>query len=292
MKRIVHLALFGLVAAGSTYALAQAAPETAEAPLAQPAEPPTVEEATQSEQVPAEETATPIAEAVPTAEVTAPKLSAYSDLRRVGPVTGDINAGKAKSELCAACHGPAGVSPAPNFPNLAGQSSSYLYWQLVEFKRDKNAESPMTPLASTLSDQDMRDLATYYSQLPHVDPVVDPSAPAPDGTQLRLSERLYTQGDADKGIPPCQGCHGSDARGLAQRKVQNRSGRMPYAGYPALRGQQQFYLQAKLAEYRDGKQHDATTDFVMEGVGSRLDDEQISVLSAYLSSLRTEATPE
>src|SRR5690606_38235852 len=120
-----------------------------------------------------------------------------------------------KAEVCTACHGPQGVSIAPAFPNLAGQRADFMYWQLVEIKR--NPDSPMSPLVADLSDEDMRDLAAYYASLSPT-----PAAPDADGTEapadpalLRQGEQLYLAGDPAKGIPPCQGCHGTDARGHA-----------------------------------------------------------------------------
>ena len=47
--------------------------------------------------------------------------SDFIDLRRIEPLKGDANAGKEKAAVCSACHGAAGISPAPMFPNLAGQ---------------------------------------------------------------------------------------------------------------------------------------------------------------------------
>ena len=46
---------------------------------------------------------------------------------------GDVEAGKSKSAMCAACHGPDGNSPAPTFPKLAGQHAVYLAKQLAEY---------------------------------------------------------------------------------------------------------------------------------------------------------------
>lgn len=221
----------------------------------------------------------------PSGEATAqaPEHAArYVDLRRVQPLTGNVAAGEAKSELCAACHGPQGISIAPTFPNIAGQSMDFMYWQLVEFKR--NPDSPMSPLVTDLSNQDMLDLSAYYASLT---PPADPGAePAPvDATLAERGEQLYLAGDPAKGIPPCQGCHGIDANGHADALRTDRDGHTPYASYPALRGQQSIYLQTKLAEYRDGKMDDSTTDFVMTGIGERLDDESIEALSTWLSSL-------
>jgi cytochrome c553 len=214
-----------------------------------------------------------------------PAGARYVDLRRVRPVTGDAAAGRAKSELCAACHGPQGISIALMFPNLAGQRADFLYWQLVEFTR--NPDSPMSPLVADLGDQDKLDLAAYYASLtPTPAPAeADAEAAPEDATLARRGEQLYLSGDPSRGIPPCQGCHGPDAGGHVDALRADRNGHTPYAAYPALRGQQAIYLQTKLAEYRDGKMHDSTTDFVMTGIGERLDDDSIQALSAWLSSL-------
>ncbi len=188
--------------------------------------------------------------------------------------------------MCAACHGPAGIAIAPAFPNLAGQRADFLYWQLVGFKADP--ESPMAPLVADLGEDDMRNLAAYYASLAPAAAAGSEAAPdaaAADPALLERGQALYLAGDPAKGIPPCQGCHGADARGRADALVPDRNGRTPYAAFPALRGQQQAYLQAKLVEYRDGRHHAATTDFVMTGVGERLDDDSIQALSAWLSSL-------
>src|SRR5690606_35109406 len=211
----------------------------------------------------------------------------YVDLRRVTPIIGSASAGKAKSELCTACHGADGTSVVPPFPNLGGQGADFLYWQLVEFKR--NPGSPMSPLVTDLSDQDMRDLSIYYAGLsPGSAPAsAEPAGgvPAQDAALLERGERLYFSGEPAQGIPPCQGCHGVDAGGPANARHADRSGHLPFATWPALRGQQSVYLQTKLAEYRDGKMDDSTTDFVMTGVGKRLDGDSIQALAAWLSSL-------
>lgn len=234
---------------------------------------------------PPAETTPATAQDAPTAAASAKPSPPYIDLRRAHPIAGDASAGQAKSELCAACHGTQGIAIAPNFPNLAGQRVDFLYWQLVEFKRGTLTESPMTPLVADLSDADMRNLAAYFAGLKPPAPTADAAATPVDATQAQRGEQLYLSGDPAKGIPPCQGCHGVDARGHADALRPDRDGHTPYAAYPALRGQQSVYLQTKLAEYRDSKLHDSTTDFVMRGIGERLDDDSIQALSVWLSSL-------
>ena len=77
---------------------------------------------------------------------------------------GNAAAGKAKSTSCAACHGETGVSAIPAFPILAGQKSDYLYHALKAYKTGKRTNQLMAEQVKPLSDQDMRDLAAFYSQ--------------------------------------------------------------------------------------------------------------------------------
>lgn len=78
----------------------------------------------------------------------------------------DAAAGKAKAAVCAGCHGPAGVSANPLWPNLAGQKDKYLVKQMQDFKSGARNNNPMmTPMAKPLSDADIENLAAYFSSL-------------------------------------------------------------------------------------------------------------------------------
>jgi cytochrome c553 len=80
--------------------------------------------------------------------------------------TGDAEAGKTKSAPCAACHGPdgnAGIDP--QYPRLAGQYRDYIVQALHEYKKGDRKNPIMAGFAATLSDQDVLDLAEYYSTL-------------------------------------------------------------------------------------------------------------------------------
>ena len=93
-------------------------------------------------------------------------LMILSGIAAGAQAAGDAAAGKAKAATCAACHGPNGVSTTPIWPNLAGQKDQYLIKQMKAF-RDGGREDPsMSPMAKPLSDQDIEDLAAYYSSLP------------------------------------------------------------------------------------------------------------------------------
>ena len=80
-------------------------------------------------------------------------------------LAGDAEKGKAKSAVCVACHGTEGISPNPQWPNLAGQKDQYLILALKAY-RDGGRQNPiMSPLAQGLSDEDIENLAAYYSGL-------------------------------------------------------------------------------------------------------------------------------
>ena len=80
-------------------------------------------------------------------------------------VGGDAAAGKTKATLCAACHGPVGVSVNPAWPNLAGQQPVYLAKQIRMFRDGERVEPTMQPFVQNLADQDIDDLAAYYASL-------------------------------------------------------------------------------------------------------------------------------
>ena len=79
--------------------------------------------------------------------------------------SGDAAAGKAKAAVCAACHGPAGVSVNPAWPSLAGQQPVYLAKQIRLFRDGERVEPTMQPFVQNLSDQDVDDIAAYYAGL-------------------------------------------------------------------------------------------------------------------------------
>jgi len=78
---------------------------------------------------------------------------------------GNAAAGAEKASLCAACHGPAGVSVNPLWPNLAGQQEMYLAKQIKAFRDGTRHDPTMQPFVVDLSDQDVEDLAAHYSNL-------------------------------------------------------------------------------------------------------------------------------
>ncbi|MGB5444673.1 MAG: cytochrome c [Psychromonas sp.] len=80
----------------------------------------------------------------------------------------DIEAGKAKSAVCAACHGAEGISAVPIYPNLKGQHEAYIVASLKAYKsgqRQGGMSMIMKPQADALSDADMENIAAYYASL-------------------------------------------------------------------------------------------------------------------------------
>lgn len=198
----------------------------------------------------------------------------FVDLRSIPPLHADASAGKEKAAVCSACHGAAGISPASAFPNLAGQHAEYLYWQLVEFQREAQPESPMTSQVKDLDDATLRNLAAWFASLP----------PAPFNASANPSTergaRLFREGDPATGTPPCQGCHGADAGGFPL------ADQASYRTYPILRGQHADYVVQRLKDFRDSKHVSSSSDRIMTPVAKTLDDEAIRAVALFIEAGR------
>jgi cytochrome c553 len=77
--------------------------------------------------------------------------------------SGDADVGRKKSTPCAACHGQNGVSPSPEFPNIAGQYADYLQTALTHYKNGKRKNPIMQAQVANLSPKDILDLAAFFS---------------------------------------------------------------------------------------------------------------------------------
>jgi cytochrome c553 len=201
----------------------------------------------------------------------------FDDLRGQAPIHGDAAAGAAMAGTCAACHGGNGIAVAPTFPNLAGQSATYLYVQLRAFKDGARDNAVMQPLAKTLGDRDMRNLAAHFASLPG----------KTASQAARASSRgamLFHDGDAARGVPPCQGCHGVDGRG--PRPDSTSTAPQPaWTTFPALAGQNAPYVLAQLKAYHDGTRVGTSNDKVMQGVAHSLSAADMHALAEYVSTL-------
>ena len=199
------------------------------------------------------------------------------DLRHPQVVDGDPVAGKEKAQVCNNCHGADGKAPVPIFPSMAGLPESYLYWKLVAFKESSRADSVMTPLVTANTLEDLRDMAAFYASLPLEAP--SPLTPDPvDDAVLARGKTLYLEGDAARGVPACQGCHGPQGMGPVDAR--------PYqASWPPLYGQQAGYVNQRLTNFRNSHAIDSSMDKIMEGVARNLSDEDISALASYVERL-------
>jgi len=208
------------------------------------------------------------------ADAAAHKTAAWTDLRRQQPIGGDDAAGHARSAVCAACHGPQGLAIAPTFPNLAGQSATYLYVQLMTFKNGQRSDPIMSGQSATLSDADMRNLAAYYASLP----------PKPGGHADAASRggQLFLDGDPARGIPPCQGCHGPTGQG--PRVYPSDAPQPPWATFPRLHGQSAIYVTKALTDFSSGARSGTSNARIMHGVARTLDDADVQALSTYIAT--------
>ena len=81
---------------------------------------------------------------------------------------GDAAAGKAKSAICASCHGADGIAVIPGYPNLKGQNAQYIESSLKAYKNKQRSggnSAVMQPMAAMINDADMANLAAYYSTM-------------------------------------------------------------------------------------------------------------------------------
>lgn len=125
---------------------------------------PTVQvEAPPAQPVPADASDMTVAAVVPAVAAAAPE-SVPGDVAKSVAV-GVAEDGQAKAAACAACHGADGRGTTPLFPNLHDQKAEYLARQLEAFRAGTRQDPTMAPMATTLSDQDIADLAAYYGSL-------------------------------------------------------------------------------------------------------------------------------
>jgi cytochrome c553 len=165
-----------------------------------------------------------------------------------------------------ACHGPNGNSANPEWPNLAGQHEQYIRKQLQAFKSGARKNPLMSPMAMSLSDDDMEDLGAYFSSQKPAGLEADPS-------KLALGQRIFRSGEPKSGVPACASCHGPNGSGN------------PAAAYPLIRAQYGTYVAAQLRAYRAGTRQ-TDPNKMMREVASTMSDEQIDAVASYVQGLR------
>jgi cytochrome c553 len=129
--------------------------------------------------------------------------------------------GAAKAqEVCVACHGEQGVSRAPEYPNLAGQSGAAIYKQLNDYRTGSRTNPLMTEIAKALDESTLADIAAYYAAQPKRNPNPATLADPPPAIV-----RLVELGDPSRNIPPCASCHRPGSGGPIETPILAEQGK-------------------------------------------------------------------
>jgi cytochrome c553 len=166
--------------------------------------------------------------------------------------------------VCAACHTTDGSRGTAANPILQGQHPDYIAKQLADFKSGRRASAIMKPIASSLSETDMKNVAAFYGGKQ-----AKPGS-AKNKELVSLGEKLYRGGASDRMIPACSGCHSPNGAGIP-------------AQYPRLAGQHADYAEAQLVSFRNGAR---ANNAVMTGIAAKLNDREIKALADYIAGLR------
>ncbi len=180
---------------------------------------------------------------------------------------GDADAGKALTQVCAACHGDDGNSASPANPKLAGQGERYLLKQLQDIQSGERDIALMTGLLDNLSEQDLKNIAAYYAAGTQTDGAADPAL-------VELGEEIYRNGQHERGIAACTGCHGP--AGLGNEP----------ALFPRLAGQHADYIAQQLRHFAEGRRQNDGEGRAMRGIAERMNENEIKAVSSYIEGLR------
>jgi cytochrome c553 len=177
----------------------------------------------------------------------------------------DAEAGKAKSAVCASCHGADGNSTNPIWPSLAGQHASYLYKQLMDFKQGRRANATMAGMVAALSEDDMKDLAAYYESQARKPAAVDVEL-------IEHGQSIYRGGIAGIEVAACMACHSPTG-----------SGNGP-AGWPSLKGQHPEYIVLQLQNFQQGLRANDSGS-MMRNVAARMSEDEMKAVAAYAAGI-------
>ncbi len=173
---------------------------------------------------------------------------------QIAAAEGDVEAGKELGYTCLGCHGIDGYRnayPSYRVPKLGGQKAGYLEIALRGYRDGTRPHPTMQAQASSLSDQEIKDVSAYFASLAN-------DTVAAGGTPGASLERAAA----------CAACHG--ANGISINAL-----------WPTLAGQHEDYLEHALNEYRDGKR----TDPVMTAQAALVSEEDVVLLARYFASL-------
>ena len=180
------------------------------------------------------------------------------------PAKPDLARGKQiATTVCAACHGPEGLSPTNANPHLAGQDAGYIAAALAAYKSGARPNPIMQGMAAGLAPEDMQALGAYFaSQKP-------PSAMARDKALALRGQQIWRGGIKSSSVPACAGCHGAAGRGIPVQ-------------YPRLAGQHPELTFAWLKAYADGGRPHP----VMAVVAAKMTERDMRAVAEYAAGLR------
>ena len=167
------------------------------------------------------------------------------------------------TQVCGACHTADGSRGSPANPIIAGQHPDYLVKQLQEFKSGKRNNAIMKGMASTLSDDDMKNVAAFYGSKS-----AKPGF-AKNKDTVKLGEKIYRAGIAEKAVPACAGCHSPNGAGIPVQ-------------YPRIAGQHGDYTEAQLVAFRGGARGNSVQ---MSAIAARLSDAEVKAVADYIAGL-------
>lgn len=191
---------------------------------------------------------------------------ALSGLVSFAAPASDVEAGKAKSTVCAACHGADGNSTNPIWPTLAGQHASYLVKQLMDFKEGRRENASMSGMVAGLSEQDMKDLAAYYENQ-------TPKPVAFDKDLIEQGENIYRGGITDAQMAACMSCHSPSGRGNGP------------AAWPSLKSQHPDYVVVQLQNFKAGTRANDPNG-MMRNLVTRMSEQEMKEVAAYVAGIR------
>ena len=165
--------------------------------------------------------------------------------------------GRAKAQVCAACHGADGNSPTPTIPSLAGQPRQFIVTALFMFREGRRKNDQMTPFTEKLSNADLNDLALYFSSQKMVPPIRKPEGD------------IAVRGKAVTEKNNCVACH--TATLVGQQHI------------PRLAGQHKPYLLDQLQQFKAAKRADF--DGTMTSAAQGLAADELEMVAEYLSTL-------
>jgi cytochrome c553 len=169
----------------------------------------------------------------------------------------DIEAGRAKSAACIACHGPNGNSTNRLYPVLAGRGATYIYFQLQDFKAGRRTDPNMSVIAASLTHDEIINLAVFYS------------SQIPVNNNSALDQQRIALGAQEVQEYSCTACHGTGLTGTNE--------------FPKLAGQQPDYVSKQLMAFKNKTRiYDGGT---MQNVTRTLSDEDILNIAHYIASL-------